>query len=157
MRVPPGLKATLLTASAWPLSCASSFLKTCEEMGHEVLEDVNAPVRDGAGFMDFNVKNGRRFSVVHGYLLPALERQNLTLLTGTRVDALSFQGSRCIGVRFRPVGTCAMGVDKEAVVDPSLRVYGLEMDASIMSAITSGNTNAPAIMIAERAAQILRS
>ena len=50
------------------------------------------PIRDGAGYMDFNTKDGRRFSVVHGYLLPALERQNLTLLTGTRVEALSFQG-----------------------------------------------------------------
>ena len=33
-------------------------------MGHEVLEGVNAPVRDGAGFMDFNIKDGRRFSVL---------------------------------------------------------------------------------------------
>jgi hypothetical protein len=36
--------------------------------------------------MDFNAKDGQRFSVVDGYLLPALERRNLTLLTGTRVN-----------------------------------------------------------------------
>src|SRR5271166_11661 len=95
----------------------AGFLKACEEMGHEVLEGVNAPVRDGAGFMDFIIKDGRRFSVVHGYLLPALERQNLTLLTGTRVDALSFQGSRCTGVRFR-IGAEQFEVkaDKETVL-----------------------------------------
>lgn len=63
--------------------------------------DVGAPIRDGAGTMDFNTKDGRRFSVVHGYLLPALERPNLTLLTGARVHALSFEGSRCTGVRLQ--------------------------------------------------------
>jgi len=51
--------------------------------------------------MDFNTKDGRRFSVVHGYLLPALERENLTLMTGARVEALTFEGHRCTGVRLR--------------------------------------------------------
>jgi choline dehydrogenase-like flavoprotein len=78
---------------AEPSPLTAGFLKACEEMGHEVLEGVNAPVRDGAGFMDFNIKDGRRFSVAHGYLLPALERQNLTLLTGTRVDAFPSRGA----------------------------------------------------------------
>ncbi len=57
------------------------------------------------------------------------------------------------------VGTCKMGVDAEAVVDPRLRVYGIEglrvADASIMPAVTSGNTNAPAVLIGERAAEFL--
>ena len=66
--------------------------------------DVSAPVRDGAGYVDFNTKDGRRVSVAHGYLLPALARPNLTLLTGTRVDALSYTGARCTGVRVRMGG-----------------------------------------------------
>ena len=85
-----------------PLSVG--FFKACEEMGHQVLEDVGAPVRDGAGYMDFNTKDGQRFSVVHGYLLPALNRPNLTLLTGTRVDALSFEGTCCTGVQLQVAG-----------------------------------------------------
>jgi len=81
-----------------PNPLSAGFFRACEEMGHQFLEDVGAPVRDGAGYVDFNTKDGRRFSVVHGYLLPALERRNLTLLTGTRVNTLSFEGNHCTGV-----------------------------------------------------------
>jgi choline dehydrogenase len=57
------------------------------------------------------------------------------------------------------VGTCKMGLDPDAVVDARLRVHGLEglrvADASVMPAITSGNTNAPSLMIGERAADFV--
>jgi choline dehydrogenase len=64
---------------------------------------------------------------------------------------------------FHPVGTCKMGpaADRGAVVDPRLRVRGIDalrvIDASVMPTITSGNTNSPTLMIAERGADILRA
>jgi choline dehydrogenase len=84
-----------------PNPLAAGFFRACEETGHQLLGDVGAPVQDGASYVDFNTKNGERFSVVHGYLLPALDRPNLTLLTGTRVEALTFNGNRCTGVRLQ--------------------------------------------------------
>lgn len=63
-------------------------------------------------------------------------------------------------VAMHPVGTCAMGAGEAAVVDPHLRVIGVErlrvVDASVMPAVTGGNTHATTVMIAERAADIIR-
>ena len=84
------------------------------------------------------------------------------LLPGAQVasDAEFEAAIRKNGVsNLHPVGTCRMGADPEAVCDPRLRVNGIGglrvVDASVMPTVPAGNTNAPTIMIAEKAADMI--
>jgi choline dehydrogenase len=79
---------------------------------------------------------------------------------GARSDADLLEFARNHGATiFHPAGTCRMGADADAVVDDHLRVRGVEglrvVDCSIMPTLTSGNTHAPAVMIAEKASDLI--
>ena len=77
----------------------------------------------------------------------------------TSYDALLEYAARSAITYHHQVGTCRMGADDLSVVDPQLRVRGVSglrvADASIIPSVTTGNTNAPAIMIGERAAELV--
>ena len=74
-------------------------------------------------------------------------------------DDLVKAGSDYTQTIFHPVGTCKMGKDENSVVNERLKIHGIKnlrvVDASIMPNITSGNTNAPTIMIAEKASDMI--
>jgi choline dehydrogenase len=76
-------------------------------------------------------------------------------------EAIAADIRQCANTIFHPVGTCKMGNDEMAVVDAELRVRGLEglrvVDGSIMPSIVGGNTHAPIVMIAEKAAAMMRA
>jgi choline dehydrogenase len=79
---------------------------------------------------------------------------------GDTEESLRAHVARTTFAIYHPVGTCRMGADAEAVVDEQLRVNGVQglrvIDASVMPVVTRGNTNAPTIAVAERAADLIR-
>jgi choline dehydrogenase-like flavoprotein len=106
---------------------------------------------DGMKIVREVMASRRLADVVTGELLPGPEFQDDA--------ALARELPNRIHTVYHPVGTCRMGVDERAVVDPALRVRGIEglrvADASIMPSITGGNTNAPAMMIGEHCAALM--
>jgi choline dehydrogenase-like flavoprotein len=94
---------------------------------------------------------------------PALEKYRYKELFSTDVstdEGLMNNIRNRADTIYHPVGTCKMGEDPRAVVDSRLRVHGIQglrvIDASVMPTLTTGNTNAPAIMIGEKGAAMIR-
>ncbi|MGR9106123.1 MAG: GMC family oxidoreductase, partial [Gammaproteobacteria bacterium] len=141
-----------------PLSRGEVRLASCDPLDRPIIDPnyLNEPddVRCAVAGVRWNLKilYGRAFDDVRGdEVAPGL---------GVRSDAdLESFVRRTASTTWHPCGTCKMGQDERAVVGSDLRVRGFEslrvVDASIMPTIVSGNTNAPTIMIAEKAADMI--
>src|SRR6266478_5481415 len=84
---------------------APAFIDAARQMDMPILDDVNGPMRPGAGYINMNIAaDGTRVSAVCAFLRPALSRPNLTLLLNTNVVKLTFKGTRCMGVKLMADG-----------------------------------------------------
>src|SRR5882762_1225311 len=101
-----------------PHPTAPAFIEAAREMGMPILDDVNGPMRPGAGYINMNIAaDGTRVSAVRAFLRPALSRPNLTLLLNTNVVKLNFKGARCVGVKLRTNGAQKdIAADKEVIL-----------------------------------------
>src|SRR5882724_33095 len=101
-----------------PHPTAPAFIDAAQEMGMPILDDVNGPMRPGAGYINMNIAaDGTRVSAARAFLRPALSRPNLTLLLNTNVVRLNFKGTRCVGVRVMTDGaTKDIAADKEVIL-----------------------------------------
>lgn len=83
-----------------PNPTSQVFLEACKELGYPATEDFNGPQMEGAGWHHLNIKDGKRQTVAQAYLLPVLDRPNLTVITEAVVSKLQFDQKRCTGVEF---------------------------------------------------------
>jgi choline dehydrogenase len=159
-------KAFQATGRAYTLLPTLLYPKSRGEIRLASSDPARAPVIDPRYFADdADLKllvQGVRLSqqIGHSKVMDDCRGKPMNPLSTAADDATLRAEIRLRGnTLFHPVGTCKMGSDSDAVVDSSLRVHGIErlrvVDASIMPTIVGANTNAPTIMIAEKAAALI--
>jgi len=101
-----------------PHPTAPPFIDAARQMDMPILDDVNGPMRPGAGYINMNIApDGTRVSAARAFLHPALLRSNLTLLLNTDVVKLNFKGTRCVGVKINTGGAVRdIAADKEVIL-----------------------------------------
>lgn len=83
-----------------PNPTSRAFLEACAELGYPSTDDFNGPNMIGAGWHHINVVEGKRASAYQAYLKPALQRPNLTFVTGAMASRLIIENGRCTGVEY---------------------------------------------------------
>ncbi len=129
--------------------------------------DPDAPLHIDPGYLrcDADVRAlvhslERSIEIMSAPALSAWRKRSVSPVASSRAGLTAYVRETCETYHHQ-AGTCKMGIDAESVVDPRLRVHGIDglrvADASIMPNVVSGNTNAPSIMIGEKAAEFVRS
>jgi choline dehydrogenase len=101
-----------------PHPTARAVIEAAGQMGIPILDDMNGPMRDGAGYLNMNIAaDGTRISAAGAFLHPNLGRANLTLLLGTNVTKVLFDGDRASGVEIAAAdGARAIAAAREVIL-----------------------------------------
>ena len=81
-----------------------AFIEAGRQAGYPVTDDINGASQEGFGLIDMTVKDGRRWSTANAYLKPAMQRPNLTVITGALATRILFEGRRAVGVAYEQGG-----------------------------------------------------
>ena len=96
---------------------AAAFVDSGSVVGMPKIEDNDGPSVEGTSFFNLTIKNGTRNSVKRAYLEPAMQRENLTVVTHAEADGLILEGNRCVGVAFRHHGQLTnVRADREVIL-----------------------------------------
>ena len=159
VREPTTRQLTVLSTLVGTSSRGSVRLRSADPSWHPAIE---AAYFDDAVDLDTMLAGTRRVvEVVQQGALAAMIDRPFELSTTPSDDDLLEHIRRYTQTTFHPTSTCAMGSGEDSVVDTELRVRGVAglrvVDASVMPAVPRGNTNAPTVMVAEKAADLIRS
>ena len=132
---------------------AAAFVEGAGLAGLPILNDINGPEMLGAGFFNFTVKDGKRFTVADAYLRPALPRENLTVVTHAETDRVLLEGTKCVGVEYRHDGeTTQARASSEVVLSAGvigspkiLLLSGIGPDEDLKSRSISTAANLPGV------------
>jgi choline dehydrogenase len=167
MLTEPGPKGPKISARSGVTCYAHPMRPESKGHIHIVAADPRTPPAIAFNFLSSPIDaelTARAVRIARGVMTaPALARFQVSEIapgaTQTTDDEILDWVRRAAETTYHPVGTCRMGSDPMAVVDSRLRVHGISglrvADASIMPTLTSGNTNAPSIMIGEKAADMV--
>ena len=92
------------------------YLKACAEAGYPLNQDFNGESQDGFGLYDFNIVDGRRMTTARAFLRPAMQRQNLNVLTQTLVRRIILRDGRAVGVEFERAGKVETALARREIV-----------------------------------------
>ncbi|HEY8086183.1 MAG TPA: GMC family oxidoreductase N-terminal domain-containing protein [Polyangiaceae bacterium] len=158
--LPSGRRFSVIPGLIYPRSSGTVSLAKADPLAPPVVDPQYCAVPADLDHLVFGVRQAREIAASEP--LARYVKREIFPGAGCKSDEQIRAAVRtATNTIFHPTGTCRMGTGDDAVVDPELRVRGIEglrvVDASVMPRIVGGNTNAPTLMIAEKAAAMIRS